>query len=110
MRENRTSGSMRGYWGLATAALVRHRQTKGAETARRDLTLRLPGSTLPFRSDWITLWCAVVSVLVRGLSAMGRVALLAACRFRNFALRVAGGLSDRHRPPHREVAICDLTV
>jgi len=37
MRENRTSGSMRGCWGLDTVGLVRHRQTKGAETARRDL-------------------------------------------------------------------------
>jgi len=37
MRENRTSGSMRGCWGLDTVALVRHRQTKGAGTARRDL-------------------------------------------------------------------------
>jgi hypothetical protein len=37
MRENRTSGSMRGYWGLRTVALVRHRQTKGAGTDRPDL-------------------------------------------------------------------------
>jgi hypothetical protein len=82
----------------ADRAVVFHAdQPQGATAGRAD-------------SDWITLWCAVVSVLVRGLSAMGRVALLAACRFRNFALRVAGGLSDRHRPPHREVAICDLTV
>ena len=37
MRENRTSGSMRGYWGPDTVGLVRHRQTKGAGTARLDL-------------------------------------------------------------------------
>ena len=37
MRANRTSGSMRGYWGLDMVGLVRHRQTKGAGTARRDL-------------------------------------------------------------------------
>jgi hypothetical protein len=37
MRANRTSGSMRGYWGLDTVGLVRHRQPKEAETDRPDL-------------------------------------------------------------------------
>lgn len=33
-------------------ALVRHRRAKGAATARRGLTLRLPGSTLPVQSSF----------------------------------------------------------
>ena len=47
MRENRTSGSMRGCWGSRTVGLVRHRQTKGAGTARPDLLAGGQCSTLP---------------------------------------------------------------
>ncbi len=48
MRENRTSGSMRGCWGLATVGLVRHRQTKGAGTARPDLLSDAQALLYPF--------------------------------------------------------------
>lgn len=47
MRENRTSGSMRGCWGSRTVGLVRHRQTKGAETDRPGLPAGGQCSTLP---------------------------------------------------------------
>ena len=49
MRENRTSGSMRGCWRSRTVGLVRHRQTKGAGTARPDLPAGGQCSTLPYR-------------------------------------------------------------
>ena len=49
MRANRTSGSMRGYWGLDTVGLVRHRQTKGAGTDRRDLPSGYQALHYPFR-------------------------------------------------------------
>jgi hypothetical protein len=47
MRENRTSGSMRGCWGSRTVGLVRHRQTKGAATDRPGLPAGGQCSTLP---------------------------------------------------------------
>ena len=47
MRENRTSGSMRGCWRSRTVGLVRHRQTKGAGTARLDLPAGGQCSNLP---------------------------------------------------------------
>lgn len=51
MRENRTSGSMRGCWRSRTVGLVRHRQTKGAGTDRPDLPAGGQCSTLPFGSS-----------------------------------------------------------
>jgi len=48
MRENRTSGSMRGCWGSRMVGLVRHRQTKGAGTARPGLHAGGQCSTLPY--------------------------------------------------------------
>jgi hypothetical protein len=47
MRENRTSGSMRGCWRSSTVGLVRHRQTKGAGTDRPGLPSGGQCSTLP---------------------------------------------------------------
>jgi len=43
----KTSGSMRGCWGSRTVRLVRHRQTKGAETDRPGLPAGGQCSTLP---------------------------------------------------------------
>ena len=40
MREIRTSGSMSGTWKRSTVWLLRHRQTKGAETDRPNLPHR----------------------------------------------------------------------
>ena len=51
MRENRTSGSMRGCWGSRTVGLVRHRQTKGAETDRPGLPAGGQCSTLPYYAN-----------------------------------------------------------
>jgi hypothetical protein len=48
MRANRTSGSMRGYWGLDTVGLVRHRQTKEAGTDRPDLPSDSQALLYPF--------------------------------------------------------------
>jgi hypothetical protein len=44
-------GSMRGYWGLDTVGLVRHRQPKEAETDRPDLPSGLQALLYPCRSE-----------------------------------------------------------
>jgi Protein of unknown function (DUF3467) len=59
MRENRTSGSMRGCWRSSRVGLVRHRQTKGAGTARPDLPSGGQCSTLPSTREEVVLMFGV---------------------------------------------------
>jgi len=88
MREIRTSGSMRGCWRSSTVGLVRHRQTKGAGTARRDLPSGGQCSTLPYDA-------ANAIVEARAIADRGEVPSLARPGSPGDTLNRATGLSDR---------------
>jgi len=55
MRDNCTSGSMRGCWVSSMAGLVRHRQTKGAGTDRPDLHSGSQALLYPLTPKWLIL-------------------------------------------------------
>ncbi len=80
MRENRTSGSMRGCWGSRTVGLVRHRQTKGAETDRPGLPAGGQCSTLPYSVPIPPPITGILAVITMGSVELARNAQRCGCR------------------------------
>ena len=58
MRENCLSGSTSGMWKRSMVRIMRHRLTKGPETARPDLTHRATSRLYPKRQNEGYFWIA----------------------------------------------------